>query len=201
MATTRGKSVYSPHPSFARETAILGKFKEKTGRTADEWVAVIRKSGPATEKDRRNWLKEAHGLTSNYAMYVAQRAEGKGGAENYDPEALVDGIFAGPKAGLRPIYKSILEAVLALGRDVKVCPCGTIVPFYRKHVFAQIRVPNRTRLDLGFALGDQKPAGKLIDTGGFAKKDRITHRIEIGTEADFSVEALRWLRVAYDRDA
>jgi hypothetical protein len=37
------------------------------------------------------------------------------------------------------------------------------------------------RIDFGFALGDTKAKGKLIDTGGFQKKDRITHRIAIAT--------------------
>jgi hypothetical protein len=65
---------------------------------------------------------------------------------------------------------------------VKVCPCGTIVPCYRHHVFAGVK-PFASRLDLGLALGDpavvQDPTGSLKDTGGFKKKDRITHKLEI----------------------
>jgi hypothetical protein len=34
----------------------------------------------------------------------------------------------------------------------------------------------RTRIDFGLALKDTPATGRLIDTGGFAKKDRITHR-------------------------
>jgi hypothetical protein len=46
-----------------------------------------------------------------------------------------------------------------------------------------------------------KPTGRLIDTGGFAKKDRITHRIPLESPADIDDEVKRWLKVAYDRDA
>jgi uncharacterized protein DUF5655 len=53
-----------------------------------------------------------------------------------------------------------------------------MVPFYRHHVFAQIEPSTRTRIDLGMALKDTKTPKRLIDTGGFAKKDRITHRFE-----------------------
>jgi hypothetical protein len=72
---------------------------------------------------------------------------------------------------------------------------------YRNHVFAQIKPTTRTRIDLGFALGPRKPEGRLIDTGGYAKKDRITHRIPISSLPEIDGEVNRWLRLAYDDDA
>jgi hypothetical protein len=41
----------------------------------------------------------------------------------------------------------------------------------------------------------------LIDTGGFAKKDRITRRIEIASVGDIDDEVRRWMKVAYEMDA
>ena len=195
------KSVYSMHPGFAREEACIARLPETTGKTIDQWIAIIRKTGPATTKERREWLVREHGFTSNYASYVADRAEKNlTFAQQYDPDTLVEAIFSGPKAVFRPVYESILSFGLALGSDVKVCPCATIIPFYRKHVFAQVKVPNRSRLDLGYALKDTPFRGRLLDTGGLAKKDRITHRIEIASLAGFDDEAKRWLRTAYDLD-
>jgi hypothetical protein len=110
-------------------------------------------------------------------------------------------MFAGSKAALRPLYDALLQLGKGLAKDVKVCPGKTIVPLYRKHVFAQIKASTRTRIDFGFALKDTKAAGRLIDTGGFAKGDRITHRIEITSLADIDDEVKHWLRVAYDMDA
>jgi hypothetical protein len=62
-------------------------------------------------------------------------------------------MFSGPKAGLRPIYAALLKLGLGLGKDAKASPCKTMVPLYRKHVFAQIKPTTQTRIDLGFALG------------------------------------------------
>lgn len=198
----KGKQpVYSPPPSFKMIDTVVANFPSKTGKALDQWVAMVKKSGPSSDKERRAWLKEKHALTTNYAMFVVEQAAGRGGAENYDPEALVDAIFSGPKSELRPLYEQILRFGVSLGNDVKVCPCATIIPFYRHHVFAQVRVPNRSRIDLGFALGDLKPARSLIDTGGFAKKDRITHRIEIAKPEQFNNEAKEWFRRAYEKDA
>ena len=75
------------------------------------------------------------------------------------------------------------------------------MPLYRNHVIAQIKPTTRTRIDFGFALGTRKATGRLIDTGGFAKKDRITHRIPITAPKDIDAEVRKWLKVAYDRDA
>ena len=195
MAASR----YSLHPGFTREAAAIAKLPEKTGKSLDEWLKLIKKSGPNEPKLLSSWLK-AEGLTTNYASFVAALSQGKGGAANYRPEDLVEAIFAGPKAIFRPVYEAILDYGFGVGPDVKVCPCATIVPFYRNHVIAQVRVPNRTRLDLGFALGATKPEGRLIDTGGFAKKDRITHRLEITALSDFDDQAKKWFRRAYELD-
>ena len=114
----------------------------------------------------------------------------------------MDGQFAGKKAALRPLFEHVLSLTRSLGPDVKVCPCETIVPIYRNHVIAEVK-SFVARLDLGFALGDpaavKDPSGRLKDTGGFAKKDRITHKVELASEADLKI-ALPWLKQAYERD-
>ncbi len=207
-ATQPGKkSIYGVHPGVAMTQKWVGELKQKTGRSLDEWLRLIKKSGPKDEKERREWLKTEHGLGTNSAWWLAERAAGKGD-EVGDPDAYlqaaegyVEAMFSGGKAGLRPIYNALLKTGLKIGKDVKACPCQTIVPLYRNHVFAQIKPTTQTRIDLGFALGEMKPKGRLIDTGGFAKKDRITHRIPITSLEDIDDEVKHWLKVAYERDA
>ena len=207
-ATQPGKkSIYGVHPGVAMTQKWVAELKAKTGRTLEEWLKLIKKSGPKDEKARREWLKTEHGLGTNSAWWLAERADGKS-SEVGDPdsylaaaEGYVEVMFSGAKAGLRPIYDAILEAGLKVGKDVKACPCQTIVPLYRNHVIAQIKPTTNKRVDIGFALGDMKPKGRLIDTGGFAKKDRITHRIPLESLKDIDDEVKHWLKVAYDRDA
>ena len=110
-------------------------------------------------------------------------------------------MYAGPKAGLRPLHDRLLQLGRALGPDVRVCPCQTIVPLYRNHVFAQIKPATQKRIDFGFALGALKATGRLLDTGGFAKKDRITHRIPITCVDEIDAEVEAWLHKAYEMDA
>ena len=196
----RKNSVYTLHPGFAMEEGSLARLKERTNRTLDEWVRIVKKSGPPTQKERIAWLKQAHGITTNYALWIAKCADGTGGAAAYDPDAMEEAMFAGKKAGLRPIYDRMLALAFELGKDVRVSPCKTIVPFYRKHVFAQVKPTTAMRVDLGFAFKDMPPTGKLISTGGFEKGDRITHRIPVGSAAEIDKEVGKWLKQAYEID-
>jgi predicted transport protein len=200
---------YDLHPSVAYVQSILSNLEANTGRSLEAWVALTRKAAPAETRARIAWLKE-QGLGTNQASLVAQRAGNEPGhAFGETPEGYlaaapgyVDTQYGGKKAALRPLFERIVSQVRGLGADVKVCPCETIVPFYRNHVFAEVK-PLASRLDLGLALGDpatvKDASGRLKDTGGFKKKDRITHKVEITSEADLAI-ALPWLKRAYERD-
>src|SRR5690349_12410868 len=202
-------SLYAVHPGVAMMQKWVAELKEKTGRSLDEWVAFTKKEGPKDEKSRRDWLKTRHKLGTNSAWWLAERAEGKGGDED-SPESYLAAVdryveqqYAGPKEKLRPVYDELLSLGKSIAGDVKACPCKTIVPLYREHVFAQIKPTTNSRIDLGLALAKYK--GKLpkhvIDTGGLAKKDRITHRIEISSTAQINKDVKSWLKIAYDLDS
>jgi hypothetical protein len=195
-----GNSPYSLHPGYAMEETSRANLLQRTGKTLEEWVGITQREGPASEFERQAWLKNVHGFTTNYAWWVAERSFGRGAPEQYDPAGMVDAMFAGPKAALRPIYDALLAIGLTIGPDVKACPCATIVPLYRNHVFAQIKPATAKRIDFGFALKDTPVSGRLVDTGGFAKKDRITHRIPIASLEEIDDEVESWLRKAYEMD-
>ena len=78
-----------------------------------------------------------------------------------------------------------------------------MVPLYRNHVFAQIKPTTNVRVDFGLALTHYKGKlpKRLVDTGGLAKKDRITHRIEITDAKQIDADVNKWLKTAYDLDA
>ena len=207
MAPAKTKSPYSVHPGVAQIQKWVRDMPQKTGRSLDEWLALTRKSGPPTEKGRIEWLKKEHKLGTNSAAWIAGRLEGKNTEED-SPEAYlkqaekwVEAQYAGPRAALRPLYEQLLRLGFSINKDVKACPCKTMVPFYRNHVFAQIKPSTNTRIDFGLALGSTKAPKRLINTGGYEKKDRITHRIEVKSKADIDDELKKWLKKAWEMDA
>lgn len=185
--------------------AIVRNLKAKTGKTLEEWTALLNKQGPEVVSEQKAWLKERYGLGGSTIGAIVDHA--RGADEELNPEAYlknapiyVDQLFSGARAHLRPICDELLVLATSFGDDVKVSPCKTFVPLYRKHVFGQIKPTTQTRLDVGLALGDVKTAKRLIDTGGLAKKDRITRRIELTSVSDIDADVKKWLKAAYDRD-
>jgi len=203
----RSVCLYDVHPGVAMVQKWVAELKSKTGRSLEEWLALVKKEGPKDEKARREWLKTKHKLGTNSAWWIVERADGKG--EEDTPEAYlqaaaryVEEQYAGPKEKLRPVYDELLRLGKSLGADVKACPCKTIVPLYRKHVFAQIKPTTNTRIDFGLCLTQYKGKlpKRLVDTGGLAKKDRITHRMELKSVGEIDNEVKKWLETAYDLD-
>ena len=208
MLPRKPASPYSLHPAIAYVQAIIDNLPEKTGKSLDEWLRIIKKQKLADEKTCAAWLKQEHLLGGTTAGTIAEHAFGNADdhtADGYLAAAprYVEEMYAGPKASLKPIRDALLALGRSLGDDVKVCPCQTIVPLYREHVFAQIKPTTRTRIDLGLALKNcpKKTPARLIETGGLVKGDRITHRFAITAIDDIDVEVKTWLKIAYDLDS
>jgi hypothetical protein len=206
MSASKQPNPYSVHPGIAMMQKWIRGLPTKTGRSLEEWVELTRSAGPPTEKERREWLKREYKLGTNYAACIAERVVGKGTEED-SPEAYltaavawVEAQYSGPRQSLRPLYDQLLKLALSRGKEAKASPGKTGVSLYRNHVFATIKPATHTRIDLGLALGNMKTPKRLIDTGGYEKKDRITRRIEIRSKADLDPEVKRWLRKAYEMD-
>jgi len=200
-------SVYAVHPGIAMLQKWIGELKTRTGRSREEWLEQIRCDGPATASECREWLKSDFSLGTNAARWLTDQAFGDPLAPRDDtPEGYlalapqyVELMYAGSKSAIRPIHDAVINLVRLLGEDVKICPCETLVPFYRRHVFAQVKPASAKRIDLGFALGEEPFTARLRDTGGLAKKDRITHRVALTSLSDIDLQVKRWLKQAYER--
>jgi hypothetical protein len=198
---------YCVHPAVAYQQAIVENLPDKTGKALKEWLRDIKRQRLADEKACVAWLKDEHKLGGTTAAVIAHHAFGDDDTET--PEGYlraaagyVERMYAGKEA-LRPLHDALIDLGRKLGDEVKICPCQTIVPLYRQHVFAQIKPTTRTRIDFGLALKEatKRIPARLIDTGGLAKGDRITHRIPISAASDIDDEVKAWLRIAYDLDA
>jgi hypothetical protein len=202
-------SLYSVHPGVAILQKWIVELAAKTGRSLDEWVEHVKQAGPKSEKQCRLWLKEKYKLGTNTAWWLAEKSFGSPlGLAVDSPEGYlrlaplyVEQMYAGSKAALRPIHDELVRLARSLGDDIRICPCKTIVPVYRRHVFAEIKPASNKRIDLGLALGEEPFTNRLLDTGGAAKKNRITHRVVLTSLADIDLQVKRWLKQAYERDA
>jgi len=200
--------IYAVHPGIQMVQKWIDDLPAKTGRTLAEWLTHIRKCGPKDQRQSRDWLAAEYKLGTNTAWWLAEKAFGNAAKLAEDTPAgylklaplYVERMYAGARELLRPIHDRLIELARGL-EGVRICPCQTMVPLYRRHVFAQIKPASNRRIDLGLALGEEPFTARLLDTGGRAKKDRITHKVVLTSLDDIDLQVKRWLKQAYERDA
>lgn len=181
-------------PDQAAET-MIANLEEKTGRTLDQWISMVRTSDLARHGEIVKMLKTDHGMGHGYANLVAHKALASDAGSAADAD-LVTAQYAGPKAGLRPIYDRVIKAVSAFGDDVEIAPRKTYVSLRRRKQFALVQPSTKTRVDIGIALRDLPPSGRLEVSGSF--NSMVTHRVRIEDAASVDAELTGWLRRAYD---
>lgn len=195
---------YTVHPAVAHCQTIIKNMKDKTGKSIEEWAKIVCQSKLEAEQEQAQWLKKEFklggGTIELILSHVWQRNFEYSSPEHYIKLAdeWVENMYSGSKKQLRPIYETILKTALAFGQDVKISPCKTMVPLYRKNVFAQIKAATKTRIDLGLCLRDVKTPAFLVPTGGLEKGDRITHKVSLSSLDDFNNEIKTWMKKAYD---
>ncbi len=181
--------------------AVKANMPEKTGKTFEAWVKIAKAGGPGTAKECYTWLKNEHGLPHLSAQIIADKASGECQYDAYEnPEALVDAMYAGPKASLRPIHDELVKLARKLGKDVMVTPCKTYVALRRKKQFAIVKPTTKTRVDLCFPLAGVTPQGRL-EAVRKSGDDRISHVIKIESPKEIDAEVKRWLLEAYEQNA
>lgn len=167
---------------------------KSTGKSMVEWVAEAKRSGVQKHKALVEHLK-GQGLTHGYANSIALQTFGTH-AEAIGDDALLEQMFAGPKAALRPIYDRLVETVNGFG-EVELAPKKGYVAARRAKQFAILQPSTKDRFDLGLNLKGVDPRGRLEPSGSF--NSMCSHRIRIGASDEVDAELLGWLRDAYDR--
>jgi hypothetical protein len=172
---------------------MIANFPAKTGRSIDEWIEHVRKRGLSKHAEIVTYLKTEHRMSHGFAHRVAlvalAPADAPAGA------GLVDAMYAGPKASLRPLHDAAIATATAFGDDVELSPKKAYVSVRRSKQFATVGPGPGGRLEIGLNLRDVAPAGRLEP----ATNGMCTHSVRITGPSELDDELRGWLRHAYDR--
>ncbi len=170
----------------------IRNIEQSTGRSMAEWVALVGASGKTKHGEVLAWLKSEHGLSHGNANRVALEALRGPAAPAGD--ALIDAIYTGPKAALRPFHDQVVALAEGFGDDIELAPKQAYVSLRRKKQFATVGPASGGRLEIGLNLKDVEPAGRLEPTTGMC-----THRVRLSSPDELDAEVRGWIRQAYDR--
>jgi predicted transport protein len=179
--------------------AVSASMRARTGRTLDEWLAVVASSGidPLDQNAVRRWLKQEHGVPQNTQWAIADAAARAAGWERPPIDEYIDGQYTGEKASLRPIFDAVRAILEGLGDDVTIEGRSTYIPFVRRRQFAAIAAATRTRVDVGLRFTDAPTSQHLTPANA---PGQATHRLSLTSVDDVTSEIRRLLRTAYDQN-
>jgi predicted transport protein len=168
---------------------------EKTGKSLEQWIAVVHKSGMEKHKEIIDYLKSNHGLTYGYANFVALKSK-KSDAGSIDDVKLLTTQYLG-KEDLKPIYEKLISSISKFGSDITITPKKDSVSLIRKRQFALIKPATKTRIDLGLKIKDKPTEGRLENSGPFGTM--CTHRVRLSSLEEIDEDVISWLKEAYDK--
>lgn len=196
------------HPAISHAREILESVPEQTGKSVEDWAVLLVDAGVKTQKEITKYLRDTHNIARPTAAVLFSKINDI--RRDFEDDAYLEGApekiskqFSGGKARLRAVADKIFAVIDGLGDDVGASPTKSNVPFYRKHVFAQVEAATQNSIDVGLALGGYSgaiPEG-LFDTEGVKPGDRITHVFKVKTLADVDDDLRSWLKMAYELDA
>lgn len=173
---------------------MIANMPEKTGKSLEQWLAIARASKLEKHGEVVRLLKAEHGLGHGYANLVAHSLKPGTPDEGDDP---IEQMYAGTKAGLRPIHVALMRHVLAFGPGVEVSPKKGYVSLRRSKQFAIVQPSTKTRLDVGINLKGRPTTERLEASGSF--NAMVSHRVRVESLEQVDAELIAWLREAYER--
>lgn len=172
---------------------MIDNLPERTGRSLEEWYAVLDSAGTTAHGQSLALLKSEHGVSHGYANLIVTMHRARNQAPATDAE-LIDAQYTGAKAALRPVCDRLVAVARTLGEGVEVAPKKTGVSLRRSKQFALVEVPSASRVQLGFNLRGEPPTDRLRVASGMC-----THRVDLTSVDDIDDEVIGWLRRAYER--
>ena len=174
----------------------ITNLQERSGKSLKQLFEVVRKSGLAKHGQMRDLLKKQLKMGFGDASLVAHLClKSMNGPEaSAGTSEVLDAIYAGPKAALRPIHDKLMAAIDKFG-PFEVAPKKAYVSLRRKKQFAMIGPGTKTRVDVGLNMKGVPATGRLValPPGGMCQ-----YRVNITDPKQVDRELLGWIRQAYD---
>ena len=174
-------------------------IEKKTGKTIAQLTDAIRKSGKTKHGEIRTWLKETYGMghgDANTLTHVALQSDGESAAKaaGLSTDEVLDGIYTGKKAHMRPIHDKLMSAIEGFG-ELEIAPKKGYLSLRRKKQFAMLGPKTNERFELGINLKDEvsHPLVKPVPPGGMCQ-----YIAALSSEKDVDAKLIAIVKKAYE---
>jgi hypothetical protein len=177
----------------------LNNIQQKTGKTLSELAALVKSSGLTKHGEIREMLKRDLGLghgDANTLVHVVLASDGQRAAEakGLSGDAVLDEIYSGPKAALRPIHEKLMAEIVKFG-EFETLPKKNYVSLRRKKQFAMLGPATNTRFELGLNVKDLPADARLLEQ---PKGSMCNYLVRVTDAAQVDAQFFAWIKQAYE---
>jgi hypothetical protein len=175
----------------------LANIETRTGKSLDALAKIIKASGLTKHGEIRDMLKKDLGMghgDANTLVHFVNESYGGANAAGKSEDAVLDEIYVGPRAALRPIHEKFMAAVGGFG-SFEISPKKGYVSLRRKKQFAMIGPGTNTRVDVGLNMKDVPATTRLalLPAGGMCQ-----YKVKLTDPREVDAELIAWVRKAYE---
>ncbi len=175
----------------------LANIETRSGKSLADLDAFLKASGLTKHGELRDLLKRELGLghgDANTLVHVLLKSHGAAQAEGKSADEVLDAIYTGAKAALRPVHDAIMAVITPFG-DFEVAPKKGYVSLRRKKQFAMVGPATNTRVEVGLNGKALQGSERLVTVppGGMCN-----FKVRVGAVDEVDSELTGWLRQSYD---
>ncbi len=179
------------------EKEFIQTAKEKTGKSLEEWLSIVKTFKLSKKMEILNWLKTKHQLNHMQAGFVAGIYLNNGKTVYSNEDNLLENQFAKCEE-MRSLFNSVSEKILKDFAGTQLIPKKTYLSFTNVREFAAINIKPK-EIRLGIDLGDEPFTENLQKTKLTGPMPRISHMIVLTDVKQFNLQILNYLKKSYDR--
>jgi len=175
----------------------LDNIQKKTGKSLDELAAIVKQSGLTKHGEIRDYLKHQLGLghgDANALVHAVLQSDGQRAAAGKSSDAILDEIYSGAKAGMRPIHEKLMEEINRFG-EFETVPKKGYVSLRRKKQFAMLGPKTNTRFEVGINARELKKSARLLEQ---VKGSMCNYVVNVTDEQEVNPELIAWIKSAYE---
>ena len=172
----------------------IKNIEARTGKTLDQLKSLVQGSGLSKHGEIVSMLKSDLGLGHGDANTIAHLAKDAAQAQGGVAADLLDALYVGPKAALRPIHEALLIHLSKFGA-FESAPKQKYVSYRRKKQFVMIGPATNTRVELGLNI-KELPASQRLEK--LPAGQMCNFRVKLTDAAQVDAELVAWAKAAYD---
>ncbi len=179
------------------EKEFIQQAQEKTGKSVNEWLPLIKKSGLMKTMEIANWLKTQHGFNHMQATLLAGLYLNNGKPVYQDETSLLENQFV-KCASMRPLFDKLEKLILKNFNSAQLIAKKTYLSFTETREFAAVNIkPNELRV--GLDLGEMPFSDFIQKSKLSGPMPRMSHMVVISSADELNDQLLNYLQQSYNR--